>query len=91
MDLDQILKSMTPEVYDSLCRAVETGRWDNGQPLTERQKEDSLQLVMYYQAKKEQSGEHFTIGADGELVLKPKSELKRQFASDQDDILRSKA
>ena len=92
MNIDQLVEQMTPEIYESMCRAVETGRWDNGESLTDQQKDDSLQLVLCYQSMRERSGEHFTIGGDGELVLKPKSELQRQFANDNnDEIHRNKA
>lgn len=93
MNLEQMLQAVTPEVYENLKYAVETGKWQNGQKLTDKQREDSLQLVMAYQAKVEKSTEHFTIGADGQMVMKSKRELKKEFLPatdiarfDQDDI-----
>lgn len=93
MSIDKLLASVTPEVYENLKYAVETGKWQNGQKLTDKQREDSLQLVLAYQSKIEKSTEHFTVGADGEMVMKSKRELKKEFLRetdiarfDQDDI-----
>lgn len=93
MNLDQMLATITPDVYENLKYAVETGKWQNGQKLTTEQRENSLQLVLAYQAKVEKSNQHFTIGEDGEMVVKSKRELKREFLPetdiarfDQDDI-----
>ncbi|MCL4170555.1 UNVERIFIED_CONTAM: hypothetical protein GTU68_027422, partial [Idotea baltica] len=93
MNLDQMLASVTPEVYENLKYAVETGKWQNGQRLTTEQRENSLQLVLAYQAKVEKSNQQFTIGEDGEMVMKSKRELQREFLPEteiarfnQDDI-----
>lgn len=84
MDLNEMLKAVTPEVYENLKYAVETGKWQNGRGVTEEQRANALQLVLAYQAKVEQSNQHFTVGADGELVVKSKSELKRDFRQGQE-------
>lgn len=84
MSLDKLLASVTPEVYENLKFAVETGKWQNGQKLTDKQREDSLQLVLAYQSKIEKSTEHFTVGADGEMVMKSKRELKKEFLRETD-------
>ena len=93
MNLEQMLASVTPDVYENLKYAVETGKWQNGQAVSPEQRENALQLVLAYQAKVEQSNQHFTIGSDGEMVVKSKRELKREFLPenhiarfDQDDI-----
>ena len=84
MNIDQMLASVTPEVFENLKYAVETGKWQNGQRLTTEQRENSLQLVMAYQAKVEKSNQQFTIGEDGEMVMKSKRELKREFLPETD-------
>lgn len=38
MNLDDIINSMTPEVYQRLSTAVELGKWPDGVALTEEQK-----------------------------------------------------
>lgn len=44
MNLDEIINSMTPEVYQRLSTAVELGKWPDGVALTPEQKDNSLQL-----------------------------------------------
>ncbi len=39
MDIEQIIDSMTPEVYQRLATAVELGKWPDGVALTPEQKE----------------------------------------------------
>ena len=84
MNIDQMLASVTPEVFENLKYAVETGKWQNGQRLTEEQRENSLQLVLAYQAKIEKSNQQFTIGENGEMVMKSKRELQREFLPETD-------
>lgn len=40
MNLDDIINSMTPEVYQRLSTAVELGKWPDGVTLTEEQKRE---------------------------------------------------
>ena len=93
MNLEQMLATITPEVYENLKYAAETGKWQNGQKVTDEQRENAVQLVMAYQSKVEQSEQHFTVGKDGEMVMKSKRDLKKEFLPkeqiarfDQDDI-----
>ena len=67
MNVEQILAAMTPEVYDRLRQAVETGKWPDGNPLSEEQKENCLQAVLLYQARVARSNEHMTVGESGEI------------------------
>lgn len=93
MNLEEMLKTVTPEVYENLKYVVETGKWQNGKKATQEQRENAMQLVFAYQAKVEQSNQHYTVGSDGEMVMKSKRELKKEFLPetdiarfDQDDI-----
>ena len=52
MDLKQLLDSITPEVYESLKRAIELGRWPDGRVLGSGQKELCIQAVIAYDAHK---------------------------------------
>ncbi|MFY8275158.1 YeaC family protein [Pseudoalteromonas sp. SSDWG2] len=79
MNVDQLIQSITPDVYERLQYGASTGKWPDGTPLSEEQKAQTMQLVMLYQSKVLKSDEQFTIGADGELVQKSKKELKEQF------------
>lgn len=40
MNLDDIINSMTPEVYQRLSTAVELGKWPDGVTLTKGKKEN---------------------------------------------------
>lgn len=80
MNIDHLLNSMTPEVYESLKTVVETGKWFDGQLATKAQKESSMQAIMLYQARVERSNQHMTIGSDGQVVTKSKRELKQEFS-----------
>ncbi len=79
MDFNTLVQAMTPATYENLADAVATGRWADGNPMSETQRAHSLQLVMAYQARILKSEELFTIGADGQMVYKSKAELKKQF------------
>ena len=46
--LQDLLSSITPELHQKLKRAVELGRWENGERLTPEQVELCLQAVIAY-------------------------------------------
>ncbi len=48
MDFQQLIDSITPEIYQNLKTAVETGKWPNGVALTADQREQSLQAIIAY-------------------------------------------
>lgn len=79
MDIEQIIDSMTPEVYQRLATAVELGKWPDGVALTPEQKENSLQLVMLWQARHNVQAQHMTVDTNGQMVMKSKQQLKVEF------------
>ncbi|HHQ4892714.1 TPA: YeaC family protein [Aeromonas veronii] len=83
----QAIRQMPEEVYERLKTAVELGKWPDGKPLTDEQKATSLQAVMAWQSMHIENPEHMNIGRDGEIVMKSKSELKRQYR-DEEEIVR---
>lgn len=85
----QAIAAMPREVYERLKTAVELGKWPDGSVLTPEQKENSMQAVLAWQAMHNDNPEHMTIGKGGELVMKTKAELRRQFR-DEEEIMRSK-
>ena len=87
MNLDDIINSMTPEVYQRLSTAVELGKWPDGVALTEEQKENCLQLVMLWQARHNTEAQHMTIDTNGQMVMKSKQQLKEDFVSQQSLLL----
>jgi uncharacterized protein YeaC (DUF1315 family) len=49
MSIEQLLATMTPEVYQSLKRAVELGKWPTGDRLSQEQRETCMQAVVAYE------------------------------------------
>ncbi|MDI9222533.1 DUF1315 family protein [Pantoea sp. EA-12] len=83
-ELEAMLAAMTPEVYERLASAVETGKWPDGVALTPEQRENCLQLVMLWQARHNDDPQHMTIGKGGEMVMKSKKQLKEDFGIEPD-------
>lgn len=71
-DINKVIEEMPVEVYERLRRAAEIGKWEDGTVLTEEQRENTLQLVMLYQARRLDQTEHFTIGAGGRSTSCPR-------------------
>ncbi|MFM2584480.1 YeaC family protein [Vibrio campbellii] len=88
MDAEQLLNAITPEVYERLVYAVETGRWPEGTPLSQEQRDSCMQAVMLYQSKHNTEAQHMTVAAGGEISFKSKRELKKQFSGEEQDIVR---
>ena len=82
--LEAMLEALTPEIYERLVVAVETGKWPDGVALTQQQRDNSLQLVMMWQARHNDAPQHITIGKDGEMVTKSKRQLKEEFGIEPD-------
>ena len=49
MDIKELLSKITPEVYLSLKRSIEIGRWPDGRKLTSEQRSLSIQAVIAYE------------------------------------------
>ncbi len=45
---EEKVQEITPDVYLSLKRAVELGKWPNGDRLTDKQREICMQAVLHY-------------------------------------------
>jgi uncharacterized protein len=50
MNINQLIKLLTPERYDALKRAVEIGKWPDGRVLGTDERETSLQILIAYDA-----------------------------------------
>jgi len=81
MDFYSLVSAMSADTYQSLVEAVATKRWADGTLLSEQQHAQSMQLVMAYQARILRSDEPFTIGSDGQMVVKSKAEMKQQLTA----------
>ncbi|NIY83900.1 YeaC family protein [Vibrio hepatarius] len=88
MDAKQLIDAITPEAYERLLFAVETGKWPEGTPLTQEQRDSCMQAVMLYQSKHNKDAQHMTVAQGGEISFKSKAELKKQFNSAEEDIVR---
>ncbi len=86
-ELDAMIEALTPEIYQRLATAVETGKWPDGVALTDEQKENCMQLVMLWQSRHNHQPQHMSIGQGGELVTRSKRELKEEFGIG-DDVTR---
>ncbi len=74
-----LLQNMSLQVYERLLQAVETGKWLDGLPLSDQQRETSLQAVIMYQAKVLKSEQHMTVGANGQIVQKSRASLQQEL------------
>lgn len=50
MHYDDLIASMTPEIYASIKRAVELGKWPNGIKLNDEQRQTCIQAVITYES-----------------------------------------
>ena len=46
MDYVQLIATMSPEIYQSLIRSVELGKWPDGRPVTPQQRENAMQAII---------------------------------------------
>ncbi|MGY2572838.1 YeaC family protein [Vibrio sp. C8] len=88
MDANQLVAAITPEAYERLLFAVETGKWPEGTSLSPEQRDSCMQAVMLYQSKYNNNADHMSIGVGGEMIFKSKAELKKRFQDNQEDIVR---
>lgn len=51
MDLPQLLSSITPAIYQNLKRAIELGKWPDGNRLSTDQRALCMQAVIAYEKK----------------------------------------
>lgn len=85
MDIKKLVQSLTYPQYENLRTALELGKWPDGNRLTDEQRENTMQLVIAYQSHVLKSEEHMAVGESGEVNIKSKAELKKQFATNTDN------
>lgn len=85
MDILQVVDNMSNEMYLRLKHAAETGKWPEGTPVEQEQRDSALQLSMAYQSRHLDSDQMLSVGANGELVTKTKRELKNEFSGQNKD------
>lgn len=47
--IGELIDTITPEVYQKLKTAIELGKWESGESLSEEQKEYCLQAIIAYE------------------------------------------
>jgi uncharacterized protein YeaC (DUF1315 family) len=50
MEFQQLIESITPEIYNKLKSAIEVGKWPDGTQMTPIQKDNTLQAIIAYDA-----------------------------------------
>lgn len=98
MEYQQFVDNLDDQTVRKLTTAVETGRWENGDKLTEKQRDSAMQAVMLWQARNEVSRENepFKVNANGEFSVGKGSKLTEtpleyRPNDDPDLIFKSKA
>ncbi len=51
MSFDELVNSITPDVYEKMKTAVELGKWADGRVLSAEQKENTMQAIIAYELK----------------------------------------
>lgn len=51
MKYEQLIENMTPDIYQSLKRAIELGKWPTGQKLSDEQRDICMRAVIVYDQK----------------------------------------
>ena len=51
MDYVQLIATMSPEIYQSLIRSVELGKWPDGRTVTAQQRENAMQAIIAWGEK----------------------------------------
>ena len=58
MNLHELLNSITPEIYSNLKRAIELGKWSDGNKVSSEQRQLCMQAVIAYEHKNLPLEEH---------------------------------
>ena len=46
MEYQQLIDTLSPEMYQSLKRSLEVGKWPDGKPLTAQQRHNTMQAII---------------------------------------------
>ncbi|MBK1886718.1 YeaC family protein [Marinobacter sp. DY40_1A1] len=49
MTYEELIERLDPNVYQNLKQSIELGKWPDGRKLTPKQREISLEAVIYYE------------------------------------------
>ena len=78
MEYEKYVNDLDQQTVNKLKTAVELGRWENGEKLTNEQTESAMQAVMLWQAKHviSSSNEPFKVNGKGEFSVGKGQKLK---------------
>lgn len=51
MTYEQLLERLDPQVYQSLKQSLQLGKWPDGRPLSDEQKEICMEAIIWYEQK----------------------------------------
>lgn len=71
MNYQDVIDNLDQQTITKLQTAVELGRWENGEKLTQEQRDNAMQAVMLWQARNQanQSDEPFKVNSKGEFRI----------------------
>jgi len=71
MEYQQFVDNLDAATINKLTTAIEIGRWDNGDKLTEKQVESAMQAVMLWQARHQagETVEPFKVDNKGQFMV----------------------
>ena len=91
MSYQQFVDKLDSQTIEKLNTAVETGRWENGDKLSSKQRESAMQAVMLWNAtNQQQTDEPFKVNSKGEFRIGKGDSLKNtplEFRVDDDPSL----
>ncbi len=92
MNFEQLIESMTPDIYQTMKTSVEIGKWPDGTPLTQEQKEAAIRAVMVYDAQNsDEHSEPFRVQPDGSVRLGKEPATRQLIDNDPNVIIKTKA
>ncbi len=77
MNIEELINTMTPEIYGNMKKAVELGRWGDGRTMSKEQKSHCVEAMIRY--------EHLNNIAETERVGYVDMSNKRKKAAPVDD------
>ncbi len=78
MNYQQLVDNLGIQTIEKFRTAIEIGKWENGDKLSEKQTENALQAVMLWQAENENNpkNEPFKVDSKGEFRIGKGERLK---------------
>ena len=85
MRYEDLLRQITPELYNTFRRSLELGRWPDGRKMTAEQREHCLQAVIAYDQMHRNESERVGFIDRGRKAAPADSELPLRWAAERDE------